>query len=216
MTTKDSKPAVKKYEDTHFVDISKPVWNYSLLTDDDVTNYQSGTHYSLYEKFGSHSIQVNDIWGMYFCVWAPNATSVSVTGNFNHWKEHEYELNPRWDKSGIWEGFIPHFKLGEAYKYYIVGFGGREIDKGDPFANFWERRPDTASITWDMYYKWDDEAWMKERKKKNSLDAPWSVYEVHLASWQRPDKNDEETYNTYEQITERLVPYVKEMGFTHV
>ncbi|HKB44189.1 MAG TPA: 1,4-alpha-glucan branching protein GlgB [Chitinophagaceae bacterium] len=216
MTTKDSKPAVEKYEDTHFVDTSKPVWNYSLLTDDDVTNYQNGTHYSLYEKFGSHSIQVNDIWGMYFCVWAPNATSVSVTGNFNHWKEHEYELNPRWDKSGIWEGFIPHFKLGEAYKYYIVGFGGREIDKGDPFANFWERRPDTASITWDMYYKWNDEKWMKERKKKNSLDAPWAVYEVHLASWQRPDKNDEETYNTYGQITERLVPYVKEMGFTHV
>jgi len=216
MTTKDSKPAVKKYEDTHFVDTSGPVWNYSLLTDDDVTNYQSGTHYSLYKKFGSHSIQVNDIWGMYFCVWAPNATSVSVTGNFNHWKEHEYELNPRWDKSGIWEGFIPNFKLGEAYKYYIVGFGGREIDKGDPFANFWERRPDTASITWDMYYKWNDEAWMKERKKKNSLDAPWSVYEVHLASWQRPDKNDEETYNTYEQIKERLVPYIKELGFTHV
>jgi 1,4-alpha-glucan branching enzyme len=214
--TKDSKPDVKKYEDTHFVDTSKPVWNYSLLTDDDVTNYQNGTHYSLYEKFGSHSIQINDIWGMYFCVWAPNATSVSVTGNFNHWKEHEYELNPRWDKSGIWEGFIPHFKLGEAYKYYIVGFAGREIDKGDPFANFWERRPDTASITWDMYYKWNDEVWMKERKKKNSLDAPWAVYEVHLASWQRPDKNDEETYNTYEQITERLVPYVKEMGFTHV
>jgi 1,4-alpha-glucan branching enzyme len=214
--TKDSKPAVKKYEDTHFVDTSKPVWNYSLLTDEDVTNYQNGTNYRLYEKFGSHSIQVNDIWGMYFCVWAPNATSVSVTGNFNHWKQHEYELNPRWDKSGIWEGFIPHFKLGEAYKYYIVGYGGREIDKGDPFANFWERRPDTASITWDMYYKWNDAAWMKERKNKNSLNAPWSVYEVHLVSWRRPDKYDEESYTTYDKLIEQLVPYVKEMGFTHV
>ena len=206
----------KRYEETNFIDTSKPVWNYSLLTDEDVTNYQNGTNYQLYKKFGSHSIQVNDVWGMYFCVWAPNGTSVSVKGNFNDWKNHEYELNPRWDKSGIWEGFIPHFKLGEAYKYHIVGYAKRKIDKGDPFANFWEKRPQTASITWDMYYEWKDAKWMKGRKKKNALEAPWSVYEVHLASWQRPDKHDEETYNTYDQITERLVPYVKELGFTHI
>jgi 1,4-alpha-glucan branching enzyme len=206
----------KRYEETNFIDTSKPVWNYSLLTDEDVTNYQNGTNYQLYKKFGSHSIPVNEVWGMYFCVWAPNATSVSVKGNFNDWKNHEYELNPRWDKSGIWEGFIPHFKLGEAYKYHIIGFAKRKIDKGDPFANFWEKRPQTASITWDMFYEWKDEAWMKKRKKHNSLDAPLSVYEVHLASWQRPDKNDEESYNSYNEIKERLVPYVKEMGFTHV
>lgn len=133
--------APKKYEDLNFVDTSLPVWNYSVLTDEDVTNYQQGTNYQLYKKFGSHSIQVNERWGMYFCVWAPNATAVSVKGNFNHWKNHEYELQPRWDKSGIWEGFIPDFKLGEAYKYHIVGFEGRETDKGDPFANFWEKRP---------------------------------------------------------------------------
>ena len=209
-------PEEKSYENVNFVDTSKPVWNYSLLTDEDVKNYQAGTNYSLYEKFGSHSIRVNDIWGMYFCVWAPNATSVSVTGNFNHWKNHEHELYPRWDKSGIWEGFIPGFNLGEAYKYYIVGFGNKAQDKGDPFANFWEKRPLTASITWDMYYEWTDAGWMNKRKENNSLDSPWSVYEVHLASWMRPDKGDEETYNTYDQIRERLVPYVKEMGFTHV
>ena len=206
----------KKYEEANFIDTTNPVWNYSLLTDEDVANYQNGCNYQLYKKFGSHSIQVNDVWGMYFCVWAPNATSVSVKGNFNDWKNHEYELNPRWDKSGIWEGFIPHFKLGEAYKYHIIGYAKREIDKGDPFANFWEKRPQTASITWDMFYDWKDGEWMKGRKKNNALDAPWSVYEVHLASWQRPDANDEETYNTYDQITERLVPYVKELGFTHV
>jgi len=125
-------------------------------------------------------------------------------------------LYPRWDRSGIWEGFIPGLNLGESYKYYIVGFGGKEQDKGDPFANFWEKRPLTASITWDMYYEWKDEEWMNKRKDNNSLESPWSVYEVHLASWMRPDKNDEETYNTYDQIRERLVPYVKEMGFTHV
>ena len=206
----------KKYEEVNFIDTTKPVWNYSLLTDEDVANYQNGSNYQLYKKFGSHSRKVNDIWGMYFCVWAPNATSVSVKGNFNDWKNNEYELNPRWDKSGIWEGFIPHFKLGEAYKYHIIGYSKQKIDKGDPFANFWEKRPQTASITWDMYYDWKDEQWMKKRIKHNSLDAPWSVYEVHLASWQRPDKNDEETYNSYDEITERLVPYVKELGFTHV
>lgn len=214
--TKESKPVAKKYEDTNFIDTSKQVWNYSILTDEDVINFQNGTHYSLYKKFGSHSIQVNDVWGVCFCVWAPNAKSVSVKGNFNDWTNHTHELNPRWDKSGIWEGFIPGFKLGEVYKYHIVGYKNRAVDKGDPFANFWEKRPKTASISWDMYYEWKDREWMKERKKHNSLDAPWSVYEVHLASWQRPDKNDEESYNTYDQITERLVPYVKEMGFTHV
>ncbi len=206
----------QKYEELNFVDTSKPVWNYSLLTDEDVTNYQKGTNYQLYKKLGSHSIKVNDVWGMYFCVWAPNATSVSVKGNFNDWKNHEYELTPRWDKSGIWEGFIPHFKLGEAYKYHIVGYAKRQLDKGDPIANFWEKRPHTASITWDMYYEWKDNEWMKKRKKNNALDAPWSVYEVHLASWQRPDKNDEESYNSYDDIRERLVPYIKETGFTHV
>ncbi len=209
-------PGTRPYESTHFIDTSKPVWNYSLLTDEDVTNYGKGTNYQLYKKFGSHSIRVQDVWGMYFCVWAPNATSVSVKGHFNKWKDGEYELLPRWDKSGIWEGFIPHFKLGEAYKYHIVGFAGRKLDKGDPFANFWEKRPHTASITWDMHYEWNDQDWMKKRKFHNSLDAPWSVYEVHLASWQRPDPLDEESYNSYDVISERLVPYVKEMGFTHV
>lgn len=206
----------KPYEQSHFVDTAKPVWNYSLLTDEDVRNYQQGTNYRMYEKFGAHSIQVNDIWGMYFCVWAPNASSVSVVGNFNDWTNHTHELYPRWDNSGIWEGFIPHFKLGEVYKYHIVGYRKREIDKGDPFANFWESRPKTASITWDMYYDWKDQDWMATRKERNSLEAPWSVYEVHLASWMRPDKYNEEVYNTYDQIRERLVPYVKEMGFTHV
>src|SRR5574339_631185 len=136
-TEPSKKPGRKRFEEIHFVDTSKPVWNYSLLSDEDVANYQNGTHYTLYQKFGSHSIQVNEVWGMYFCVWAPNATSVSVIGNFNHWKNHEYELYPRWDRSGILEGFIPGFKLGEVYKYHIVGYKKRKQEKGDPFANFW-------------------------------------------------------------------------------
>lgn len=204
------------YERTHFIDTTLPVWNYSLLTDEDVKNFQQGTNYSIYKKMGAHSIKVLDTWGTYFAVWAPNATEVNVIGHFNKWEPASHPLKARWDKSGIWEGFIPGFGLGEAYKYRITGFEGRVTEKGDPLAHYWEKRPYTASITWDMYYEWNDQEWMKNRAKHNSLNAPWSVYEVHLASWQRPVATDEESYNTYDQIRERMVPYVKEMGFTHV
>lgn len=210
------KSTASRYEDQNFIDTTKNVWNYSLLTDEDIRNFQAGTHYTLYEKFGSHTLQVLNTWGIYFAVWAPNATSVSVKGNFNDWRNNEYELHPRWDKSGVWEGFIPGLHLGEVYKYRIIGYEGAEIDKGDPFARFWEKRPLTASITWNSEYTWKDAEWMRNRAKHNSLKAPWSVYEVHLASWMRPNRYDEESYNSYEQITERLVPYVKDMGFTHV
>ena len=212
----NKKKSVIPYERQEFIDTAKPVWNYSLLTEEDVQHYQRGTHYRLYEKMGSHAIKVLDTWGVYFCVWAPNARKLSVVGNFNNWQDDLHALFPRWDKSGIWEGFIPGFKLGEVYKYHMVGYAGRQLDKGDPFANFWEKRPQTASITWDLYYEWKDQAWMKKRKKHNSLDAPWSVYELHLASWQRPDKNDQESYNSYDTIREQLVPYLTKMGFTHV
>lgn len=205
-----------RYEETHFIRTDLPVWNYTMLSDEDVLNFQNGTHYRLYEKFGSHAIRVMEQPGMYFCVWAPNATEVYVIGNFNNWQPGSHPLQPRWDKSGIWEGFIPDFQYGETYKYHIVGYAGRKQDKGDPFARYWEKRPHTASIAWDTWYEWKDHDWMKHRKKHNSLKAPWSVYEVHLASWQRPDPSDEESYNSYSQIAERLVPYVKEMGFTHV
>lgn len=206
----------KKYEAENFIDTSKPVWNYSLLTDEDIRNFQAGTNYSIYEKFGSHSIQVQGDWGIYFCVWAPNASHLFVTGNFNDWDKISHPLTPRWDNSGIWEGFIPKLGLGELYKYNIVGFENKVTEKGDPLANFWELKPLTSSITWDMSYEWEDKEWMQTRKKHNALNAPWSVYEVHLGSWQRPEPGNEHKYNTYDQITERLVPYVKEMGFTHV
>lgn len=224
-TTKSS--AVKKkatsktttmipYEEQFFVDSEKPVWNYSLFTDEDIRNYQNGTLYNAYTKFGSHKLEVLKTNGYYFSVWAPNATAVSVIGDFNAWNPAAHSLYVRHDGSGIWEGFIPGFRKGEAYKYHIVGYKGKELDKGDPYCNYWEVRPNTASIAWEMNRKWNDAGWMKKRKNHNSLNAAWSVYEVHLASWMRPDKNDEESYNSYEQITERLVPYVKEMGFTHV
>jgi 1,4-alpha-glucan branching enzyme len=205
-----------KYEERHFVDSTKPVWNYSLFNEEDITNFQHGTHYSLYELFGSHQLTVLDTPGYYFAVWAPNATYVSVVGNFNDWNPESHPLFVRLEKSGIWEGFIPNVPKGESYKYHIVGHEGKAADKGDPYANFWEKRPKTASIAWNLDYDWNDEEWMSTRKDHNKLSAPWSVYEVHLASWMRPDKHDEETYNDYDTIRDTLVPYVKEMGFTHV
>ena len=215
-TIKVVKAEEKKYEDIHFVDTQQAVWNYSLFTEEAVRNFQNGTHYSLYEYFGNKQIEVLETKGTYFAVWAPNATYISVTGYFNNWDKTSHPLKVRLDNSGIWEGFIPSVLEGEAYKYHIHGFNGIKLDKGDPFAHFWEKRPFTASITWQTNYEWKDQEWMKNRKTKNSIKSPYSVYEVHLASWMRPDKNDEESYNTYEQIAERMVPYVKEMGFTHV
>ena len=207
---------MQQYEKQHFVDTTKAVWNYSLLTDEDVANFQRGTHYRLYKKFGSRALTVNNQTGIYFAVWAPNAQAVSVIGNFNQWNTQSHPLNARWDSSGIWEGFIPACKTGELYKYHVISADGRGMDKGDPFANFWEHKPKTSSIVWNLQYEWSDDRWMKKRKNKNSLDAPWSVYEVHLASWMRPDRNNEDVYNSYNQLAELLVPYVKKMHFTHV
>jgi 1,4-alpha-glucan branching enzyme len=205
-----------KYEDVHFVDTKQAVWNYSLFTDEDVHNFQNGTHYSLYTLFGNKQIEVSGKKGTYFAVWAPNATAVYVKGNFNDWNNETHLLKVRQDSSGIWEGFIPGVLAGEVYKYHIHGYKGVKLDKGDPFAHYWELRPLTASITWQTNYTWKDTKWIEQRKIKNRTDQPYSVYEVHLASWMRPDKNNENSYNSYTQLISLLVPYVKEMGFTHV
>lgn len=206
----------KKYEEIHFVDSARPVWNYSVFSEEDIRNFQNGTMYNAYEYFGSRSMDVLERAGYYFSVWAPNATYVSVVGGFNDWDPHAHPLYVRLDKSGIWEGFIPGISKGELYKYHIHGHEGIVTEKGDPYGNYWELRPATATITWNLKYKWDDKSWMKTRKKHNSLKSPWSVYEVHLASWMRPDRHNEEIYNTYDFFAARLVEYVKEMGFTHV
>ncbi len=205
-----------KYEALHFVDTAQAVWNYSLFTDEDIHAFQHGTHSTLYQLFGNKQIEVLGVQGTYFSVWAPNATAVFVTGNFNHWNNEAHLLKVRLESSGIWEGFIPHVGQGEVYKYHIHGYKGVKLDKGDPYAHYWELRPQTASITWQTAYEWKDHQWLEDRKIKNRIDQPYSVYEVHLASWMRPDKNNPDRYNSYTQLIDLLVPYVKEMGFTHV
>ena len=204
------------YEEIHFVDTQQPVWNYSLFTEEDILNFKQGTHYSLYNFMGNKQIEVLGIKGTYFSVWAPNATAVFVIGNFNDWNNEAHPLKVRLDSSGIWEGFIPNINQGEVYKYHIHGYKGALLDKGDPYAHYWELRPLTASITWQTAYNWSDAAWMENRKTLNQTNQPYSVYEVHLASWRRPDKHNEDVYYSYKELIKLLVPYVKEMGFTHV
>jgi len=119
-----TKATTKKYEEIHFVDSTKPVWNYSLFTEEDIENFQRGTQYNLYTLFGNKQLTVLDTPGTYFAVWAPNATYISVIGNFNHWNYDAHPLFVRLDQSGIWEGFIPNVVAGESYKYHIHGFRG--------------------------------------------------------------------------------------------
>jgi 1,4-alpha-glucan branching enzyme len=188
---------------------------YSRFSDFDVNLFKAGKHRRLYEKFGPHTLEHDGVLGTYFAVWAPSARSVSVIGGFNGWNKSSHKMNVRWDSSGIWEVFIPGVVRGEAYKYFIVSNNGRQLEKGDPYAHFWEVPPKTASVVWDTYYEWQDNDWMADRAAKNALTAPMSVYEVHLASWRRDPSNPDRELS-FGEITDALVPYVQEMGFTHV
>ena len=188
---------------------------HSLFTDHDIYLFREGKHYKLYDKFGSHNAEVNGEKGVYFAVWAPFAKKVSVIGDFNNWNPETHHLFPRWDSSGIWEGFIPHLKWGDIYKYGIRSNKDILLEKGDPFALSWEQNVQASSVISTTWYEWSDENWLAERWKSNSLDAPISVYEMHLASWMR-GVDDPERFFNYREIAERLVPYLKEMYFTHV
>jgi 1,4-alpha-glucan branching enzyme len=187
----------------------------SRFTDFDLSLFRSGKHYKLYEKFGSHVMQNEGSTGTYFAVWAPNAQRVSVMGNFNGWNRNSHTLFVRWDGSGIWEGFIPNVGNGEIYKYFIESHSGEELEKGDPFALRWEEPPLTGSVVWDTWYEWKDKEWMSGRQKNNSLESPYSVYEVHFGSWARSPESPDQFFS-YRLMAEKLIPYVKEMGFTHV
>ena len=159
--------------------------SYSLLTEFDIALLQTGKHFRLYEKMGSHIVDVHGEKGVYFAVWAPNAQRVSVVGDFNKWNQESHVLNPRWDSSGIWEGFIPGLGKGTVYKYHIHTYSGVHLDKGDPYARKWETPPGTASVVWPYEYAWKDEKWLKARKERALKPQPWSVYEVHIGSWKK-------------------------------
>ena len=161
--------------------------NYDVtrLTDDDLYLFNEGSHYRLYEKLGAHPLSADGVEGTYFAVWAPNARQVSVLGEFNSWNRSSHPLHTR-GQSGIWEGFIPGVGKGALYKYYIVSHHrGYRVEKADPLAFYYEVPPKTASVVWDLDYSWGDQGWMEKRRERNALDAPISIYEVHLGSWRR-------------------------------
>ena len=188
---------------------------FSLFTDFDISLFKAGKHFRLYEKFGSQTIFLNGKQGVYFAVWAPNAKQVSVIGNFNGWNAYSHELYPRWDESGIWEGVIFGIGIGELYKYAIRTQQGAFLEKADPFSLSMEVPPNTASIISTTWYQWKDEKWMRDRNERNRLDRPFSVYEMHLGSWQRDPENADRLLS-YREIADKLVAYVKSLGFTHV
>ncbi|MEJ2721341.1 MAG: 1,4-alpha-glucan branching protein GlgB [bacterium] len=190
--------------------------NPAPLSDYDIYLFKKGNHHRLYERLGSHLATKGGTEGARFAVWAPNAERVSVVGGFNGWEPGTHLMSPREDKSGIWETFVPGVDRGVAYKYHIVSkYGGYEVDKGDPFAFYFERPPETASIVWDLDYDWNDREWMTGRAERNGLDSPMSVYELHIGSWRRVPEDQNRPLD-YRELAHQLADYVKENGFTHV
>ena len=179
--------------------------------------FSMGTHYDIYKKMGAHEAVMNGKKGVYFAVWAPNAATVSVIGEFNGWRE---EANPMTclEPSGIYEGFVVGAKVGMLYKFFIKTKDGRGLYKADPFANYAEQRPGTASRITDITkLRWSDAAWMEARKQRDNDSLPVSIYEVHPGSWKKhPHGEDEDGFYNYREFAKSLAEYVKEMGYTHV
>jgi 1,4-alpha-glucan branching enzyme len=187
----------------------------SLLTDDDIFLFNEGSHFRLYEKLGAHPITVDGVAGAFFAVWAPNAEHVAVVGDFNGWNREKHRLYQR-GASGIWEGFIPGLSHGTLYKYFIASrVDGYQAEKTDPFSFCTETPPRTASSVWDLGYAWNDQEWMANRYRRNAMDAPMAIYEMHLGSWMRvPDAGNR--FLTYRELAPKLAEYLQNMGFTHV
>lgn len=180
--------------------------------------FGQGTHYDIYKKLGAHPTTVDGKRGVYFAVWAPNAQSVSVIGDFNDW-DHTANLMQKTGPIGVFETFIPKVKAGDLYKFHIVGMHGEELDKSDPYGNWAEVRPGTASRVANISkYKWNDSDWMKARKTFEESSSPMSIYEVHPGSWRKhpATEDDPAGFYNYREFAHELAKYVKDMGYTHV
>src|SRR6184192_1887119 len=186
-----------------------------LITSEDLHLFNEGTHYRVHEKLGAHLLNDNGEQGTAFAVWAPNAREVSVIGSFNGWDRQTHKLQAR-GNSGIWEGFISGVDKGALYKFHIRSHHhAHVVDKADPYGIFHEKPPRTASVVWNLNYDWGDQEWMRTRGGRDSLNAPISIYEVHLGSWMRvPEEHNRPL--TYRETAPRLAEYVQRMGFTHV
>ncbi|MDR0999585.1 MAG: 1,4-alpha-glucan branching protein GlgB [Clostridiales bacterium] len=174
--------------------------------------FGQGTHYEIYDKMGSHPLTHQGVEGVLFAVWAPNAKRVSVIGDFNAWDGRRNPMRAL-GESGIWELFVPGLKQYDRYKYEVKTHGGDLLQKSDPYGNFAELRPSTSSLVYDISkHEWNDSEWIQSQKN-HSLSAPMNMYEVHLGSWKRGENG---RFLTYSELAKDLVPYVKEMGYTHI
>jgi alpha-1,4-glucan:alpha-1,4-glucan 6-glycosyltransferase/4-alpha-glucanotransferase len=186
----------------------------SRITVDDVYLFNEGTHERIYDKLGAHVMEVDGHAGTYFAVWAPGAIYVAVVGDFNDWDRGAHPLW-RHGESGIWEGFVPGVGPGALYKLHIAGVGDWSEDKSDPVATFCETSPKTASVVTRSTYAWNDGPWLAERPARNDLQAPMSIYEVHLGSWRRvPEEGNR--WLGYRELAPLLVEHCRTLGFTHV
>jgi 1,4-alpha-glucan branching enzyme len=177
--------------------------------------FREGTHSRLYEKLGAHFVADKEAGdATHFAVWAPNAAAVAVVGDFNDWDPRRHPMQG--SDAGVWSASVAEARPGSVYKFHVVSRNaGYRVDKADPYAFRAEEPPKTGSMVWDLAYEWHDAAWMKDRLRKNSLDAPWSIYEVHLGSWRRDPANPERILS-YRDIAHQLAEYAVHMGFTHV
>ena len=189
-----------------------------VFTAQDLEEFGKGIHYTIYEKMGAHPMTVDGVEGTYFAVWAPNAERVSVVGDFNLWDGRRNPMR-KIREAGIYELFIPGLKVGSCYKYEIKTRQGLPMLKADPYANGAQLRPDTASVITDLSgFAWSDEKWLEQRKNTDYKKEPLLIYEVHLGSWKKPEREDGDTreFYTYRELAPLLAAYVKEMGYTHV
>ena len=205
----------KNYNDGHQETCADPYSFLPTLTDFDIYLFNAGDHHLIYEKLGAHKRTIEGILGVQFAVWAPNAKSVSVVGDFNGWDYRRHAMRVL-GSSGVWEIFIPGLKEGELYKFKIKTRNGQLLDKTDPYATEMECRPRTASRVNNLdRYQWNDALWLARRAKSDHMGEPISVYEVHLGSWERkPEENNR--WLTYREAALDLVEYVRENGFTHI
>ncbi len=196
--------------------LKNPVYDTNHFSEFDIYLFKAGDHFNLYDRLGAHISTLDGNKGTHFSLWAPNAKSVSVIGDFNSWDPMAHPMGVRWDGSGIWEVFIPDIKKGSLYKYHLRSkSSGFESVKSDPFAIYSEVPPKTASVVWDLEYSWNDGSWMKKRKNINRIDSPFEIYEIHLGSWRRMVEENNRWF-TYREIAGYLIDYIKKMGFTHV
>ncbi len=184
----------------------------TLMGEDDRWWLAEGTHTRLFEVLGAHPLTVGGTKGTLFAVWAPEAEAVAVVGDFNRWDPKSDPMRPH-GSSGVWERFVPGVGPGALYKYHIVSRHGPHLLKADPFAFYSEVPPRSASVVWDLAYPWGDQDWLRERGRRNALDAPIAIYEVHLGSWRRTADG---RYLTYRELAPLLADHVAELGFTHV